>query len=71
MDDFLEVLRWSKVFGVDTPEGREIKQGVVALSVHVDDLRDGLPRIVVSEVVPVLIIYLSWRIRLCERHLIN
>jgi hypothetical protein len=71
VDDFLEVLRWSKVFGVDTPEGTETKQGVVALSVHVDDLRDGLPHIFVSEVVPVLIIYLSWRIRLCERHLIN
>jgi len=28
MDDFLEVLRWSKEFGVDTPDGRQIKQGV-------------------------------------------
>jgi len=31
VDDFLEVLRWSKDFGVDTPEGREIKQGVVGV----------------------------------------
>ena len=31
MDDFLEVLRWSKGFGVDTPDGREIKQGVVGV----------------------------------------
>jgi len=31
VDDFLEVLRWSKEFGVDTPEGREIKQGVVGV----------------------------------------
>lgn len=28
VDDFLEVLRWSKEFGVDTPDGRRIKQGV-------------------------------------------
>jgi len=26
VDDFLEVLRWSKEFGVDTPDGREVKQ---------------------------------------------
>jgi hypothetical protein len=31
MDDFLEVLRWSNSFGVDTPDGREIKQGVVGV----------------------------------------
>jgi hypothetical protein len=31
IDDFLEVLRWSKEFGVDTPEGRAIKQGVVGV----------------------------------------
>ncbi len=31
VDDFLEVLRWSKDFGVDTPDGREIKQGVVGV----------------------------------------
>ncbi len=31
IDDFLEVLRWSKDFGVDTTEGREIKQGVVGV----------------------------------------
>jgi len=31
VDDFLEVLRWSKEFGVDTPDGREIKQGVVGV----------------------------------------
>jgi len=28
VDDFLEVLRWSKEFGVDTPDGRQIRQGV-------------------------------------------
>jgi hypothetical protein len=28
VDDFLEVLRWSKEFGVDTPDGRRTKQGV-------------------------------------------
>ena len=28
LDDFFEVLRWSKEFGVDTPEGRSIKQGI-------------------------------------------
>ena len=31
VDDFLEVLRWSKEFGVDTLNGREIKQGVVGV----------------------------------------
>ena len=31
VDDFLEILRWSKDFGVDTPDGREIKQGVVGV----------------------------------------
>ena len=31
VDDFLEVLKWSKDFGVDTPDGREIKQGVVGV----------------------------------------
>jgi len=31
VDDFLDVLRWSKEFGVDTPDGREIKQGVVGV----------------------------------------
>jgi hypothetical protein len=31
VDDFLEVLRWSGDFGVDTPDGREIKQGVVGV----------------------------------------
>lgn len=29
VDDFLEVLRWSKEFGVDTPDGRQVKQGIV------------------------------------------
>ena len=28
LDDFFEVLKWSKEFGVDTPEGRSIKQGI-------------------------------------------
>jgi len=31
VDDFLEVLRWSKEFGVDTPDGRSVKQGVVSV----------------------------------------
>ena len=31
VDDFLEVLRWSKEFGVNTPDGRQVKQGVVGV----------------------------------------
>jgi len=31
VDDFLNILRWSKEFGVDTPEGRQVKQGVVGV----------------------------------------
>jgi len=31
VDDFLDVLRWSKEYGVDTPDGRDIKQGVVGV----------------------------------------
>jgi len=31
LDDHLEVLRWSQEFGVDTPEGREIRQGVMGV----------------------------------------
>lgn len=31
IDDFFEVLRWSKEFGVDTSEGRQIKQGIVGV----------------------------------------
>jgi len=31
VDDFLNVLRWSKEFGVDTPDGRQVKQGVVGV----------------------------------------
>lgn len=31
VDDFLKVLRWSKDFGVDTPEGRQVKQGVIGV----------------------------------------
>jgi len=31
VDDFLDVLRWSKEFGVDTPDGRDIKQGIVGV----------------------------------------
>ena len=31
VDDFLEVLKWSKEFGVNTPEGRQIKQGIVGV----------------------------------------
>jgi hypothetical protein len=31
VDDFLEVLKWSTEFGVDTTEGRQIKQGIVGV----------------------------------------
>jgi hypothetical protein len=31
VDDFFEVLRWSKEFGVDTPNGRQVKQGVMGV----------------------------------------
>jgi len=31
VDDFLEVLRWSRDLGVENPDGREIKQGVVVV----------------------------------------
>ena len=31
VDDFLDVLRWSKGFGVDTPERRQVKQGVIGV----------------------------------------
>jgi len=31
IDDFFDVLRWSKEFGVDTPDGRQIKQGVTGV----------------------------------------
>lgn len=31
VDDFLEVLRWSTEFGVNTSEGRTIKQGVIGV----------------------------------------
>jgi DNA-binding HxlR family transcriptional regulator len=31
VDDFLEVLKWSSEFGVDTTEGRQVKQGVIGV----------------------------------------
>lgn len=31
LDDFMNVLRWSTDFGVDTTEGRQLKQGVTAV----------------------------------------
>ena len=31
VDDFLDILRWRKSFGVDTPDGRDVKQGVVGV----------------------------------------
>ncbi len=31
VDDFLEVLKWSKEFGVNTPDGRRVKQGVIGI----------------------------------------
>ncbi len=33
IDDFFEVLRWSKEFGVDSTEGRQVKQGVLGVFV--------------------------------------
>jgi hypothetical protein len=31
LDEFLNVLRWSTDFGVDTPDGRQLKQGVTGV----------------------------------------
>jgi hypothetical protein len=31
VDDFMDVLRWSKEFGVDTPDGRQVKQGIIGV----------------------------------------
>jgi hypothetical protein len=31
VDDLLQVLKWSKEFGVDTTDGRQVKQGVVGV----------------------------------------
>jgi hypothetical protein len=31
VDDFFNVLRWSKEFGVDTPDGRQVQQGLVGV----------------------------------------
>jgi len=31
VDDFFNVLRWSKEFGVDTPDGRRVQQGVTGI----------------------------------------
>jgi hypothetical protein len=31
VDDFFEVLRWSKEFGVDAQDGRQVKQGVMGV----------------------------------------
>ena len=31
LNDFFEVLRWSKEFGVDTPKGRQVKQGIIGV----------------------------------------
>ena len=31
IDDFFNVLRWSKLFGVDTPSGRQVKQGTIGI----------------------------------------
>ncbi|MCX6003501.1 MAG: hypothetical protein NTX46_03620 [Chloroflexi bacterium] len=31
VDDFFEVLRWSKEFGVDAPDGRQVRQGVLGV----------------------------------------
>jgi len=45
VDDFLEVLRWSKEFGVDTPDGRELKQGVVGVFAASSFKRDDTVRL--------------------------
>jgi hypothetical protein len=31
VNDFLDILKWSKEFGVDTSDGRDLKQGVVGV----------------------------------------
>ena len=31
IDDFFNVLRWSKEFGFDSPDGRQIKQGITGV----------------------------------------
>jgi hypothetical protein len=31
IDDFFDILRWSKEFGVNTPDGRQIKQGITGV----------------------------------------
>ena len=31
LDDFFEVLKWSKEFGVDSVEGRQVRQGVIGI----------------------------------------
>ena len=31
INDFFEVLRWSKEFGTDTPDGRQVKQGIIGV----------------------------------------
>ncbi|MBD3172732.1 hypothetical protein GF326_09690 [Candidatus Bathyarchaeota archaeon] len=31
IDDFFEVLKWSKEFGTDTPKGRQVRQGVIGV----------------------------------------
>jgi hypothetical protein len=31
VDDFFNVLRWSKEFGVDTPDGRQVQQGMTGI----------------------------------------
>ena len=38
VDDFLDVLRWSKEFGVDTPDGRQVKQGWLPCSRQVPSI---------------------------------
>lgn len=53
IDDFFEVLRWCTDFGVDTPDGRAIKQGVIGVfaggvfnpkeKVHIKDEAIDLP----------------------------
>ena len=31
VDNFFDILRWSKEFGVDTPDGRQVRQGVIGV----------------------------------------
>jgi len=48
VDDFFEILRWSKEFGFDTPKGMQLKQGInrVLLGAHLIQERKNLKTVV-------------------------